>query len=384
MAAQEEPDGETYDPLIVRIESGIDYTRERIHDEKKVMQTTRFKLDVTSPAPPQTSKAVELLRRAHRLGYATQIYTSATYECYELGVPRPDWVPEGSAAVSRIHDPHWWVGRSAAAIKSRAGPHADAEDVKKAVEIMKRLATAAQNRTGKTKRQIEIDQKLAGGLRRQELGLSMCDFDDDTEEENGDDYNNFGKIDREISTGGSDGSETMAKEKDREDLIEWAPTEHNDHDYAPSPPLLQRAARRSPRSWGNTRKGLVSPVSLSDSDDRECDRRVTRNEGRSATRKAQARTTSRMSQTTQITRNLPLAPSGSYIEKISNGEDNSEPVADTPVTQPTKFIATKVPRKRNQGPPRVQEDSSDSDVPVVKSRKYRYHQIRNTRTSSIT
>jgi len=94
-------------------------------------------------------------------------------------VPRPDWVKEGH--FPGIHDPQWWIGRTAAEIK--AGPLADEYDVRSAAATMK------ERKRDRTSRKEEMDWKLQEGLRRQEARLRMSDDEEDGDEslESGDD-----------------------------------------------------------------------------------------------------------------------------------------------------------------------------------------------------
>lgn len=222
-----------HDQLIMRIQYGIDYTRQQLHDNKAIMQTTRFQLRLASPYSAYPSKPLKLLQQAHQSGYATQIYASPTHECYEMGIPKPNWVSEGAVAVSRIHDPQWWAGKSAAAVKARDGPHADADGVKEAAKMLKRVATTEQNRTWKTKRQMKVDQKLAEGLRRQRLGLKMCGSDDDIASEDDDNKDD-----------GGDGDKAKTFKTTYEAYYdERAPEDDSESDDVPSPPQQKRVRR---------------------------------------------------------------------------------------------------------------------------------------------
>ncbi|KAH7067451.1 hypothetical protein BKA63DRAFT_582333 [Paraphoma chrysanthemicola] len=165
------------DPVLLRIYNGIRYSRAQLRKNLPIMQTTHF----TIPVPPDTpadGTALVLLRRAEEDGFATFVLESSFHIVFELGMPVPYVVPEG-AGVRLIHDPQWWAGKSAAEVK--AGPHAEAKDVRRAEGNLKGLATRNEKKAVKSKRQREMEEKLREGLRRQDAKGKMCDSDEDGE-----------------------------------------------------------------------------------------------------------------------------------------------------------------------------------------------------------
>ncbi|KAH7083790.1 hypothetical protein FB567DRAFT_529928 [Paraphoma chrysanthemicola] len=171
---EEHPD---MDSMLLRIYSGIRYSRAQLRKNLPIMQSTHF----TIPLPPETptdGTALVLLRRAEEDGFATFVLESSFYIVFELGMPIPYVVPEG-AGVRLVHDAQWWVGKSAAEVK--AGPHAEAKDVRRAEGNLKGLATRNEKKAVKSKRQREMEGKLREGLRRQVAKEKMCDSDEDGE-----------------------------------------------------------------------------------------------------------------------------------------------------------------------------------------------------------
>ncbi|KAJ4362460.1 hypothetical protein N0V83_010553 [Neocucurbitaria cava] len=158
--------GEDYDDLLWRVRSGIKYVLEQQSKGEAIKQATRFEIAITSQ-----SRGGDLLRR-----YATPIYASTTHEVFELGVPRPEWVTAG--ILPGLHDPQWWLDKSAAKIK--AGPWAEEHDVKRAAANLKGLQTRKKKKKGPTAREKDNEWKLREGIRRQERRLKMHD-DTDTE-----------------------------------------------------------------------------------------------------------------------------------------------------------------------------------------------------------
>ncbi|KAF2825718.1 hypothetical protein CC86DRAFT_370637 [Ophiobolus disseminans] len=141
------------------------------------MQTTRF----TMPLPTKTyipssseTTALNLLRSSS----AITILTAPDFGVFELGIPVPYLLPQGSVG-HIIHTPQWWVGKSAVEIK--AGPYAEPSDLKKAAASLKGLATKKSKKTCKTAKERDIENKLEEVLRRQEAGLPMCERDGDGE-----------------------------------------------------------------------------------------------------------------------------------------------------------------------------------------------------------
>ncbi|CAE7020644.1 hypothetical protein CFE70_002897 [Pyrenophora teres f. teres 0-1] len=110
------------DELLCRIHSGIRYVAAQHRRDEAIEQTTRFEIDLSKAS---FQPALDLLRR-----HAILIFPSSRFEVFELGMPRPDWVKEGG--VPGVHDPQWWVGKTAAQIK--AGPFAKEHDVKRAAD----------------------------------------------------------------------------------------------------------------------------------------------------------------------------------------------------------------------------------------------------------
>jgi hypothetical protein len=162
------------DPLIVRICEGIDYTTSQNSSDLPIMQTTRFSIPLeTSTYAPSAVEATALSLLQNSV--ATIISTSPSHIVYELGVPVPYFVPEG-AGVRLIHTPHWWVGRSAAEV--RAGPYGEEADIRKHAAKVKELATKKGKKATKTLKELEIEQKLNEGLRRQAQNLNPWDEDE--------------------------------------------------------------------------------------------------------------------------------------------------------------------------------------------------------------
>jgi hypothetical protein len=79
-----------------------------------------------------------------------------------------------------LHDPQWWVGKTAA--ETKAGPHADEYDVKRAAAHLKGLQTKKNKKKVLTVREKEIEWKLKEGMRRQKAGLKMWDGEEDENE----------------------------------------------------------------------------------------------------------------------------------------------------------------------------------------------------------
>jgi hypothetical protein len=162
------------DPLIVRIREGIDYTTSQNSSDSPVMQTTRFSIPLrTSTYAPSAVEATALSLLQDSV--AAIISTSPSHTVYELGVPVPYFVPEG-AGVHLIHTPHWWVGKSAAEV--RAGPYGEEVDIRKHASKVKELATKKGKKVTKTLKELEIEQKLSEGLRRQAQNLNPWDEDE--------------------------------------------------------------------------------------------------------------------------------------------------------------------------------------------------------------
>ncbi|PSN65957.1 hypothetical protein BS50DRAFT_621729 [Corynespora cassiicola Philippines] len=83
------------DPLIKRIYSGIEYVSEQIRMKRPIRQWTRFTLPVFGSAS-LPSPTLYLLRQAYRRGYANCIALSDKNETYDIGMPPPDLLTEGS------------------------------------------------------------------------------------------------------------------------------------------------------------------------------------------------------------------------------------------------------------------------------------------------
>ncbi|OAL05463.1 hypothetical protein IQ06DRAFT_300601 [Phaeosphaeriaceae sp. SRC1lsM3a] len=183
------PDGEDYsleddnveehDLLLERVKSGIEYTKSRKAQNLPVLQTTRFSIHLAAkkqkPSEAHTA-ALSLLRASP----ATIIYTAKDREVFELGCKNLYMVAEGVGHTSPI-GPQWWVDKSAAEIK--AGPLAAEEDLRKAHAKIKELETNRRKRVLPTQKQINMDWKLAEGLRRQKEGLEMFAAEDEGQEQ---------------------------------------------------------------------------------------------------------------------------------------------------------------------------------------------------------
>ena len=144
---------EVEDEILNRIQEGVKYMRNQWSAGEPVKQTTRFAMSATSRNP-----ALTLLRK-----YGILINTSKAHEVYELGIPRPQWVAEGM--FPGVHDPQWWLGRTAAEIK--AGPYAGPDVVKRAGASLKRMETKKSKRKAQTPRKKELAWKLSEGMKRQ-------------------------------------------------------------------------------------------------------------------------------------------------------------------------------------------------------------------------
>ncbi|KAH3979384.1 hypothetical protein HBI64_180600 [Parastagonospora nodorum] len=167
--------------LLSRIHEAIEYTRSRMSQGLPLMQTTRFEmwLETVTYKPSDTEVyAFEVLDDSP----ATIIFVHPDYIVYELGIPPPDLVVAAVGVVPR-HTAQWWVGKSAAQV--RAGPWADAVDLRKAEAKVKGMETKRRKQKSgyKTLRQEENDSKLKEGLRRQIAGLAMCSDEQEEEEE---------------------------------------------------------------------------------------------------------------------------------------------------------------------------------------------------------
>jgi hypothetical protein len=188
--SESEDESET---LLERIHSCIAYTRAQHALGEAVAQVTRFSVSTTA------NLGILSLLRLH----GTLIASAANFEEYELGVPRPDWVAQG--ILPGVHDPQWWVGKTAAEVK--AGAHADEAMVKRAAAHLKCLQTKRDKKKGLTAHEKENEWKLKEGLRRQEAGEKMGDWEsgdeededdlDMNEDEGGDDHHDEKEIEDE-------------------------------------------------------------------------------------------------------------------------------------------------------------------------------------------
>jgi hypothetical protein len=193
-----------------RIREAIEYTRSRMSQGLPLMQTTRFEmwLETATYKPSKTEvHAFELLGDS----LATIIFVHPDYIVYELGIPPPDLVVAAVGVASR-HTPQWWVGKSAAQI--RAGPWADAADLRKAEAKVKEMETKRRREKPgyKTLRQEENESKLKEGFRRQNAGLAMCSDEEEEEKEEED---------------------PEEKRKESSGVEDWEDQEHEEAEYDP-------------------------------------------------------------------------------------------------------------------------------------------------------
>ncbi|KAF2637989.1 hypothetical protein P280DRAFT_87430 [Massarina eburnea CBS 473.64] len=166
---------------ISRIRDCIAYSRTQRQTDQPYQSTTDFTLTITHPA---LTTSLQLLRSAVTSGLAFLVGSTLREETFRIGV-RP--VIRGLRSPV---DPTWFAVKSRAEIK--AGPLADEKDVKKAGTALKGADTRRRNevkkagRDGKTRKEMEVEDKLAEGLRRQEAGERMHDsssVDDEDEDE---------------------------------------------------------------------------------------------------------------------------------------------------------------------------------------------------------
>jgi hypothetical protein len=158
------------DDLLVLIHTAIEYTQDCIKDCTHPRVTRRFPIDITNPP----SKILTTLRQAAKCGIAHLVFSKPEMEYYELGVP-PALVPTGYPYFSS-GSPQWWVGLSAA--QTRAGPMAQPLQVREAERWVKEKAERDERkkRNKNSKMNLEL-AKLEEGLRRQKMGLPICDLD---------------------------------------------------------------------------------------------------------------------------------------------------------------------------------------------------------------
>lgn len=151
------------DILLMRIQSGIFYTRMRLSQMLPLMQTTRFSVPrhTEEYVPIDTEVAAMMLLQALS-SPAIVVYHSLTYIVFELGMSNIFLVPEGGAQVV-------------------AGPHADEGEIRKAAATSQGLETKRQNKVAKTKKGEAVDYELAEGLQKQQAGVQMWDDEDEPE-----------------------------------------------------------------------------------------------------------------------------------------------------------------------------------------------------------
>ncbi|KNG52448.1 hypothetical protein DDE82_006296 [Stemphylium lycopersici] len=169
--SSQEETAEENNELLSRIQSGVKYVRERDRLGKPIEQTTRFELD---PTEASSSTALDLL-----CSYGTLISSSVHFVVYELGIPRPDWVAEGT--LPGLHDAQWWADKSVAEVK--AGSFAEDCDVKRVEANIRGQQKKRSRKKRPTEREKQINEKLEEGLRRQKADLKMYDDDEGVEEE---------------------------------------------------------------------------------------------------------------------------------------------------------------------------------------------------------
>ena len=154
---------------LTRIRTAIDYTRAQRRKRLHPNQTTRFSIPLpTEHYTPSATEATAL--RLLRASPALKVLESPHFVVYELGMPVPYLLPQGSGR-RLIHTAQWWMGKTIAEVK--AGPHAEPRDAKRAIAHLKGQATKKLKKVNKTAKQRDIDHKLEEGLRRQEGG-SRC------------------------------------------------------------------------------------------------------------------------------------------------------------------------------------------------------------------
>jgi hypothetical protein len=120
------------DSLLVRTHSGINYTTMRLSQNLPIQQTTRFSIPRrTDDYKPSGTEVAALNLLQARSSPAIIAYQGPCYMVSELGMPNIFVVSEGGAQL--VSTAQWWVGKSAAEIKT--GPHVDEDEVRKRLRL---------------------------------------------------------------------------------------------------------------------------------------------------------------------------------------------------------------------------------------------------------
>jgi hypothetical protein len=123
--------------------------------------------NVTTIAHPYPTPACLMLREAHHAGLAQLARSTDATEVYTVGAPPPATQFNGGFG------PHWWVGKTPAQVL--AGPMPEYRDVRNA---QKRLDRRTNQKQYRNRHLDDQRRKTVEGVRRQELGLPMCDDED--------------------------------------------------------------------------------------------------------------------------------------------------------------------------------------------------------------
>jgi hypothetical protein len=166
--------------MLYLIQDGIDYTRTCYRKGENPRSIRKFRIRTIT-----SSETLTTLRKAAQVDLVHLIWSTDVEECYYVGSRLP---PDHGYPFATIAPAHWWAGLSGAHIK--AGPLADKSRIRHAEVTLrdkaKREAAEARRKTPKSKAGLALKEereKMEEGLRRQDAGLPMCDFD--TEDRSG-------------------------------------------------------------------------------------------------------------------------------------------------------------------------------------------------------
>ena len=149
--------------LIDKIYAAISYVR-GLPTNSPPAAYNNFTFEFTNPP----STPLKLLRAAHNAGFAHLISESDYGVCYSIGVPL---APKITGEIN----PQWWLGKTGGEI--RAGPFASEEKIKNEEWGFQRRKRRREDSRKKGRLFAEI-KSMDEGLRRQDLGLRMCENDD--------------------------------------------------------------------------------------------------------------------------------------------------------------------------------------------------------------
>ena len=151
-------------------------------------------------------------------------------------MPRPDWIKEGH--FPGIHDPQWWIGKTAA--ETKAGPLADEYDVRRAAATLKGMQTKKGRKKEMTSREEEMEWKLKEGLRRQKVGLTMSDEEDEESLESGEEDQGDDEDAEEEEETFEDLSVLASRKRKRPVIAESDDEDQEEHVSAPAPRRRRR------------------------------------------------------------------------------------------------------------------------------------------------